>query len=274
MMTPATRCFRALLHAYPAAFREEYGDEMTWAFAERRAAEGAWRTWPATVVEILWTAAREHFDVTRRDVRIAVRGLSRTPAITMVILLALAVGVGANTTMYTVVRQVLWAPLPYADADRLAVVLEGGRGPVAPAIVADLREQVPAFEDVAAAELWGPTWTGGAHPERLPAMRVTPNLFALLGVSAKMGRTLTTGDVRGVVVSHRFWQERFGGASDVIGRELLLEGVPHPVLGVMPPTFAFSPFWARAEVWGPLDLAPKRDDRGGASLRTFARLRP
>ena len=71
MMTPATRCFRALLHAYPAAFREEYGDEMAWAFAERRAAEGAWRIWPATVAEILWTAAREHLDVTRRDVRIA-----------------------------------------------------------------------------------------------------------------------------------------------------------------------------------------------------------
>jgi putative ABC transport system permease protein len=272
-MTAATRCFRALLHAYPAAFREEYGDEMTWAFAERHAAEGAWRVWPATVLEVFSTAVREHLDVTRRDVRVAIRGLSRTPALTLVILLALAIGVGANTTVYTVVRQVLWAPLPYAEADRLAVVLEGGRGPLPPAIVADLREQVPAFEDVAAAELWGPTWTGGPHPERLPAMRVTPNLFALLGVPAAVGRTPTSGDARGVVISHRFWQERFGAARDVIGRELLLEGVPHPVLGVMPPAFAFSPFWARAEVWGPLDLAPRRDDRGGASLRTFARLR-
>jgi predicted permease len=270
----ATRCFRALLHAYPAAFREEYGDEMTWAFTERRLADGPWRVWPATVLEVLWTAAREHLDVTRRDVRVAVRGLSRTPALTVVILLALAIGVGANTTVYTVVRQVLWAPLPYADADRLAVVLEGGRGPVAPAIVADLREQVPAFADVAAAELWGPTWTGGAHPERLPAMRVTPNLFALLAVPAAIGRTLGAGDQRGVVLSYRFWQERFGGARDVIGRELLLEGVPHPVLGVMPPAFAFSPFWARAEIWGPLDLSSKRDDRVSASLRTFVRLRP
>ena len=127
-MALATRCFRALLHAYPAAFREEYGDEMTWAFTERRATEAAWRVWPATVLEILWTAAREHLDVTRRDVRVAVRGLSRTPALTLVILLALAIGVGANTTVYTVVRQVLWAPLPYADADRLAVVLEGAAG--------------------------------------------------------------------------------------------------------------------------------------------------
>ena len=273
-MTLATRCFRALLHVYPAAFREEYGDEMAWAFAERGATERAWRLWPSTIVEILSTAAREHLDVTRRDVRVALRGFSRTPALTLVILLALAIGVGANTTVYTIVRQVLWAPLPYANADRLAVVLQDGRGPVAPAIVADLREQVPAFADVAAAELWGPTWTGGAHPERLPAMRVTPNLFALLGVPAQSGRTLAAGDERGVVISHRFWQERFGGARDVIGRELLLEGVSHPVLGVMPPTFAFSPFWARAEVWGPLDLSSKRDDRVSASLRTFVRLRP
>ena len=177
------------------------------------------------------------------------------------VVLTLALGVGANTAVYTVVSQVLWQPLPYAHADRLAVVLQEGRGPVAPGVIVDLREQVPAFDEVAAAELWGPTWTGGAHPERLPAMRVTPNLFALLGVVPALGRAPGPNETRGIVLSHAVWQERFGGAPDIVGREVPLDNETQPVLGVMPPSFVFSPFWAQAEVCGVLDLAGKRNDR-------------
>lgn len=108
----------------------------------------------------------------------------------------------------------------------------------------------------------------------LSAMRVTPTMFALLGVPAAMGRTPELGDLQAVVVSHRFWQERFGGDRAIVGRSLRLDGQRFTVIGVMPPTFVFSPFWARRDVWGLLDLSAKRDDRRGASLRLFARLRP
>ena len=106
--------YRWLLHLYPAAFREEYGDEMAWALAERLRHEPAWRVWPRAVADLAVSAAREHLDVTVRDVRVAVRGLLRVPALAGVIVLALAVGIGANTAVFTVVRQVLWEPLPYA----------------------------------------------------------------------------------------------------------------------------------------------------------------
>jgi predicted permease len=272
-MTTATRLYGWLLRLYPAAFRDEYGDEMTWAFAERSRTESGWRVWPRTLLDVATSAVREHADVTARDLRVALRSLSRTPALTVVVVIALALGIGANTAVYTVVRQVLWQPLPYEEPGRLAVVLHERRSPVPPAPVIDLREQVAAFSDVGAAELWGPTLTGAAHPERLPAMRVTPNMFSLLGVDAALGRTPRPDDLFGIVIGHRLWQERFGSDRNVIGRDLQLEGVSYTVIGVMPPSFVFAPFWAQAEAWGVLDLAPKRDDRRSASLRVFARLR-
>ena len=265
--------YRWLLHLYPAAFREEYGDEMAWALAERLRHEPAWRVWPRAVADLAVSAAREHLDVTVRDVRVAVRGLLRVPALAGVIVLALAVGIGANTAVFTVVRQVLWEPLPYASPEQLNVVLQGGRGPIAPATLASLRQDVPAFADVAGAELWGPTWTGAAHPERLPGMRVTPNMWSLLGVPAALGRTPADGEPSVLVLSHRFWRERFAGDTGVLGRTLVLGGEAHTVIGVMPPGFEFSPFWAQADAWGVLDLTTRRDDRRGASLRAFARLR-
>ena len=246
---------------------------MAWAFAERMREESAWWAWPRTVIDMLGSALREHLDVAARDVRVAVRSLRRTPMLTAVMLLALTLGIGANTAVYTIVSQVLWQPLPYADAERLTVVLQDGRSPLPPASVFDVREQVPAFADVAAAELWGPTLTGGAHPERLAAMRVSPSMFGLLGVPAAIGRTPTATDTQTVVISHRFWQERFAGDRNAVGRELWLEGQRFTVIGVMPPDFVFSPFWARAEVWGPLDLTRGREDRRtvvAADLRSTA----
>jgi putative ABC transport system permease protein len=272
-MAPGTLFFRWLLHLYPAAFREEYGDEMTWALSERLRHEPAWHAWPRAVVDLLASATREHVDVTVRDVRVALRGLRRVPTLAAVIVTALALGIGANTAVFAVVRQVLWAPLPYASPERLAVVLQGGRGPIAPATLAELRSGIPAFSDVAGAELWGPTWTGAAHPERLRGMRVSANMWSLLGVPAAIGRTPGEAEARVLVLSDRFWRERFAGDRAVLGRTLVLEGEQYTVVGVMPPDFEFSPFWAKADAWGGLDLAARRDDRRGASLRAFARLR-
>src|SRR5688500_18223462 len=102
-MAAGTLFFRFLLHLYPAAFREEYGDEMTWALSERLRHEPAWRAWPRAVVDLLASATREHVDVTVRDVRVALRGLRRVPTLTAVIVMALALGIGAHTAVFAVV---------------------------------------------------------------------------------------------------------------------------------------------------------------------------
>lgn len=212
--------------------------------------------------------------MTTRDVRIAVRGLMRTPALASVAILVLACGIGASTAVSTITRQILWTPLPYAAPGQIGVVLQEGRSPVSPAQVNAIAAGTSSFAQVEAAELWGPVWTGGAHPQHLRALRVSPALFATLGVPARFGRTFTsTGDERSVVVSHAFWQTRLAGDPGAIGRELLLDQAAYTIVGVMPPAFVFAPFWAEGELFVPLDL-PARGESAAQSLRAFVRLQP
>jgi putative ABC transport system permease protein len=268
----SARLYRWLLRLYPAAFRDEYGEEMTWTFEEHVRRDGPWRAWPRALADAVRTAARTQLDVTGRDVRVAFRGLARTPSLTVTVVLVLALGIGATTGVSTVARQILWTPLPYAAPGDIGVVLQEGRSPVSPAQVRAIAAGTSSFARVEAAEAWGPIWTGGDHPLQLRALRVSPSLFATLGVPAHLGRTFThTGDDRSVVVTHRFWQTRLGGASDVIGREVVLDQAAYTIVGVMPPTFAFSPFWAEGELFVPLDL-PARGNSTAQSLRAFVRL--
>lgn len=271
-MNASARAYRWLLRLYPAAFRDEYGEEMTWAFAEQLRRDGPWRAWPRAAADALRTAVRTQADVTSRDVRVAVRSLVLAPALASVAILVLAFGIGASTAVSTITRQVLWTPLPYAASEQLGVVLQEGRFPVSPAQVSAVAAGTSSFARVEVAESWGPVWTGGDHPQHLRALRVSPSLFATLGVPARFGRTFTsTGDDRSVVVSHGFWQTHLAGAPDVLGHELVLDQAAYTIVGVMPPTFVFSPFWAEGELFVPLDL-PSRGDSTAQSLRAFVRL--
>jgi predicted permease len=215
-----------------------------------------------------------------RDLRCGVRSLRRTPVFTGAALLALALGVGATAAVFSVVNAVLLRPLPYADPDRLVVLLHGGRDPVSPANYLDWRSQSSAFAGMAAAEYTTPTLGGSGQTERVQALRVTPDLFALLGVGALLGRTFIAADLlapmeREVVLSYGLWQRRYAGDPAVVGSRILLSGEPHTVVGVMPRTFMFAPFWATAsELWLSLSLADRATSRNGSSLRVFARLRP
>ncbi|MGH9309656.1 MAG: ABC transporter permease, partial [Vicinamibacterales bacterium] len=215
-----------------------------------------------------------------RDVRYGIRVLLREPVVTLLAVLALTLGIGATTAVFTVVNSVLLRPLPYESPERLVVALHGptASAPVSPADFLDYRRDARSFERLGAAQAWGATLTGGERPERIPGLRVSDNLFALLGVAPEIGRTFAPGEDqpgrdRVVVLSHGLWQRRFGGDRSIVGHAVQLDGEPYDVIGVMPASFRFAPFWqTRAEMWTPLSLAARLDDRSGRSLRVFGRL--
>ena len=220
------------------------------------------------------------FDIVAKDVRFGVRSLAKTPSFTAAAVLALALGIGANTAMLSVVNGVLLRPLPYEDADRLVVILHKGRNPIAPANFVDWSTQTRSFSATAAADYWTPNLTGTDNPEHIDGLHVTASLFPMLGVRPLLGRWFTesedaTGTDPVVVMGYGLWQRRFGGDSAIVGRRISLDGRAHTVVGVMPPSFKFAPFWAtRAELCAPLALGARAASRSGQSLRMFARLRP
>jgi predicted permease len=219
-------------------------------------------------------------DTLVRDVRYGWRTLARNPAFTAAIVLALALGIGATTAVFSVVEAVLLRPLAYRDPERLVVMLHRGVNPVAPANFFDWRRQASGFERMGAAESWAPNLTGGDEAETVPALRMTADVLPMLGVAPLLGRAFLPGEEAPgqdhvAVLGHALWQRRFGGDAGIVGRTIALNGEPYTVVGVMPRAFAFPPFWATgAELWAPLSLAERATSREGSSLRIFARLKP
>jgi putative ABC transport system permease protein len=215
-----------------------------------------------------------------RDVRLAGRTLARAPGFTIAAVLALALGIGATTAIFSVVDAVLLRPLPYDEPDRLAVIFNRGFSAVSPANFLDWRRQASRLSAMGAAEAWGTNLGGGDRAERLEGVHVTAGLLPMLGVRPLLGRLFVPeednpGRSHVVVLNHRLWQRRFGGDPGIIGRSLLLDGEPHTVVGVMPRGFEFPPFWATgAEVWAPMPLSDRATNRHAESLRAFARLAP
>ena len=150
--------------------------------------------------------------------------------------------------------------------------------PVSPADYVDFRRQSRSLQQLAAAQAWGGTLGGGERPEIVPGLRVTANMFELLGVPPLIGRTFADGDDQPgqdqlLVLSHALWQRRFGADRSIVGRTVAIDNRPFMVVGVMPPRFRFAPFWqTRADMWTPLSLANRSGDRSGRSLRLFGRL--
>jgi putative ABC transport system permease protein len=215
-----------------------------------------------------------------QDLRYGARALARTPGFTLLAILTLALGTGANTAIFSVVNAVLLNPLAYRDPDRLVTLLHDGTFPVAPANFVDWRDQSRSFETMAAAEYWTPNLTGVDSPEHLTGLFVSQNLFPLLGVPPLIGRTFLPGEdqegsEREIVLSYRLWQRRFNGDPQVIGKPVQLNDQSFTIVGVMPASFQFAPFWAtHAELWAPLAFGDSIHLRDGNSLRVFARLKP
>src|SRR5215469_3170912 len=213
-----------------------------------------------------------------QDVRHSLRNLLNSFGFTAIALLTLALGIGANTAIFSVVNRVLLRALPYADPDRLVVIMREGHSGNTPANFLDWKRDNHVFENMGAAEFWTPNLTGIDKPEEVAGLHVTSEIFPVLGITPILGRTSTPeedqlGHDHEVVISYRFWERHFGGSKDVIGRTIEFNAEPHTIIGVMPAGFRFAPFWAtRAEVWSPMPLA--QSDRIVNSKRIFARLKP
>jgi putative ABC transport system permease protein len=219
-----------------------------------------------------------------QDLRYGVRMLLRTPGFTLVALLTLALGIGANTAIFTVVNALLLKPLPYADPERLVMVWQDYRargGPAdewaTPGNYFDWRAEKDLFDQVAVLSGWGPTMTGGAEPEPLRGEQVTHEYFGLLGFTPRLGRDFRQEDAvpnaaRVAIIGDDLWKRRFGGDSSVIGRRVTLSGQPHEIIGVLPARF--RPIVnSAAEIWRPLRFDAANPSRGAITLRAVARLK-
>ena len=219
-----------------------------------------------------------------RDIRYGIRSLLKRPGFTAVALIALALGIGANTAIFSLVNAVLLRPLPFADPDRLVWVwgnirTGGTRASVSPLDFLDYRKQNTTFEQFAASIVVPVplNLTGSGEPERLTAAVVTGNYFEALGARPALGRTFlleneSPGRDQVAVLSYGLWQKRFGGDPAILKKTVILDGKTCEVIGVMPKEFSFP---QSAELWVPMnfDISPEMKQRKAHFLRPIGKLK-
>jgi putative ABC transport system permease protein len=219
-----------------------------------------------------------------RDIRYGIRSLSKRPGFTAIALIALALGIGANTAIFSLVNAVLLRPLPFAEPDRLVwmwgnIRNGGNRASVAPLDFVDFRQQNSTFEQFAASfSVARPlNLTGTGEPERLTGAAVTGNYFQALGVQPMLGRGFLldnekTGSDQVTVLSYGLWQKRFGADPDIVNKTVTLDSKSFQVLGVMPPDFSFP---NSAELWVPInfDISPGMKQRKAHFFRPIGKLK-
>jgi putative ABC transport system permease protein len=217
-----------------------------------------------------------------QDLRFALRTLRRSPAFTVVAALTLALGIGANTAIFSVVRGILLRPLPFRDPSQLVMVpatYQGKRIPVSPANAYDWRSQNRSFSGMAMATNHSAVITGNGDPERLRGFDVGPDLFGILGVNALRGRSMFSADEarwqgpKAVLIGESLWRTRFGSNPSLVGSMITLDNERYQVIGVVP---AASTWPTGALIWFPFsyDPATLEQSRGAVYLNMIARLKP
>jgi putative ABC transport system permease protein len=208
-------------------------------------------------------------DIIGREIRHAARRLLRAPAFTLPAVLTLALAIGANASMFAVVQRVVLNPLPYPDSDRLITLDQGALGLSMPnglglsqGLYFHYRDHARTLDDLALYRTEEVTVTGRGEPERIRAARTTPSLAPVLRVSPAQGRWFSPregepGGARVAVLSHALWMRRYGGERTLIGRSIVVDGVPAEVIGIMPAGFAFPDRWI--DVWMPEPLTQTTD---------------
>jgi putative ABC transport system permease protein len=223
-------------------------------------------------------------EILKKDIQYAVRSLLKRPAFAIIALITLALGIGANTAIFSVVNAVLLRPLPFQDPEQLVIVWEDAtfagfpRNTPAPANYVDWKTQNQSFTDMAASAETSFNLTGDGEPERVQAFSVNANFFPLFGVQPLLGRGFLPEEDRPgankvAVLSYSLWQSRYGGDRSIINRDIQLNGEKHTVVGVMPSSFQFLDKEVR--LWVPLALDQEElANRGGHYLQVIARLKP
>ena len=223
-----------------------------------------------------------------QDIRYGFRLMVRRPTFTIIAVATLALGIGANTAIFSVVNAVLMRTLPYQEPERLVALWEtsaqpgqevNDRNEVAMGNFLDWRAQVDAFDEIAALTYSNVNLTGVAEPERIQGAVVTTNLFSTLGVQPAIGHAFVAEDEkpdsqRTVIVSHGLWQHRFGSDPEFIGKTLTLNGNPVVVVGIMPPAFDLEfPITRQVDMWMPMRIAASNSDRQSHYLYVLGRLK-
>jgi len=302
--------YRWLLRRVAPTLDREHGDAIEEMFdSRRREIRGAGRLrlhwfWSREVAGLLKVGASEraHERRTRRqmlrekrtgvtmretvmrDLQFALRLMRRSPGFTTVVLLTLAVGIGANTVMFSVVNTVLLRPLPYRDAGALTLVrpvnaVSRTPGFAAPPDFYRYRAQNRSFEHLDAFSGRNGNLTGGADAERVSVLIVSSALFANLGVPPAIGRGFTIDDEQWgthqvAVITDGLWKRRFGQDAAIAGKSMLMDGQPYTIVGVLPPAFAFLN--ADVQVFVPMSFAPgdNLNSHNNYFLRMVGRLKP
>jgi putative ABC transport system permease protein len=224
-----------------------------------------------------------------QDLKYGVRMLARVPGFTIIVVFTLALGIGANTAIFSVINATLLARLPYSQPDRIVMVWEHDpsrgfpRNSVSPGNFLHWQEANTVFDQMAAFVDIRADLTGTGEPEQIPGQAITPNLFSLLGINAWLGRTFIAeeghpGNDDVALLSHALWQRRFGGAPDIVGKRIMLGGKSTVVVGVMPPGFQLliqrgSFLGEHAQFWSPIAFKPEDRTPMGRYLMVVARLK-
>ena len=222
-----------------------------------------------------------------RDARYGVRMLVRSPGFTIAALVTLALGIGANTAIFSIVNTVLLRPLPFAEPDRLVVLGDrlddGTASNMGFTTFLDYQERNQTFESMALMRSWSPTLVADGEAERLPAVRVSWNFLSMLGARPALGRDFRQeedrpGQWRVVILSDDLWRRRFAGDPKVIGRSIRMNDVTFQVVGVMPPDFEpliSGRFYAPAQLWAPVgyDVSDRSACRSCGHLKAFGRIK-
>ena len=221
-----------------------------------------------------------------QDLRYSIRMLLKHPAYTLIAVITLALGIGANTAIFSVVNNVLLRALPYDNPDQIVTLWENNikdnipRDDVSPANFLDLRERQQSFSDLAFANPNSLDYTGAAEPEVIRAANVSKGFFEVFRAAPFLGRTFLNeeydaGKNQVVILSHAAWQRRFGGDKSIIGRSLTLDDEPMTVVGVMPPDFRLYLFDREEEMWAPqVPSEAMKQQRKATYLKVVGRLKP
>jgi predicted permease len=306
--------YRVLLRCYPAEFRDEYGGEMVGAFSEQlrdaRRTDGrlaAAAIWAGALFDLFPTALQEHRHVIQQDLRHAVRIIAANPGFTLVAILSLALGIGANSAIFSLLNSVLMSTLPVHNPQELVILTnpaargvrngseDGERTLMTYPEFRELQDHTTAFTSIMASDSGlrrNEARIAGGEPEEIAIRLVSGSYFATLGVAPILGTTFdparesVPGSAPYAVINYDFWQRRFGGRTDVLGSTIALRGGAISVIGVAPRSFFGETVGEQPDVWIPLAMQstvlPGRDflrDAPGSVekimwLHVFGRLRP
>jgi predicted permease len=289
----ADRIFRSLLRIFPSEFRGDYGKEMESFFRQQRREAGGgffglMRLWGETIVGIFRTAPAEHAEMFRQDGGFALRIMKQNKGFTALVICILALGIGANTAIFSVVNGVLLRPLPYVDGSRIVTLTQqaprAGFASLGFSVheIEDYREQNHTLSEVVEYHSMSFDLLGEGEPRRVTTGVVSANFFDVLGVKPMMGRSFAptdeTADAPAVLLfSYDYWKENFGGDTKIVGRKFRMNDRVHTVIGVLPP---FPQYPNQNDVYMPTTACPYRSapsfiaDRKQRMMVAFARLRP